>query len=538
MLHPELAESFHSKYDLEESLGCGSYGHVWACTDRATGELFACKVVDGHAEHPNSLAALRTEIRIMEVLQGDRNAGADCSSLGPEEDQLGEARLGESAPWKQHPGVVEMKEAEVAEAEAHLVMELCRGGDLFELLVSRGRLPEASAKLLFCQIASAIAYCHARGVIHRDIKPENILLDSPAACLYTSAPANRRPPRVQAKLADFGLAALVEQGQSTSGYNGSRFYVAPEMLLRRPYDHKVDVWSLGVLLCAMLSGRIPFYGAAHDDREGLRKAILRGRVDFEGPNWRSVSEEAMDLVSQMLSLDPELRPTAEELLRHPWCRVEGFEVSQKLPGAPEGSVLEEADSASGQSDEAHEVAARVVFKKAPEGLLVQALSAKNGICHSEHSDGECPSPCSPHSFPGCSSQSVATEEQPTNERTQSKQGCNQVKKMKNILHRLSHAARVGVIDSLLLPSRVTRTGGKLPGRSGVPGRNVVPRGVPGRNVDSRGEQGGRPSKLGERGGHTSSKVSSGLKCLEEVAGFCTCNGFIHLKQECIAVQKS
>jgi len=198
-----------------------------------------------------------------------------------------------------------------------VVMELCRGGDLFELLKAKGSLPEEGAKVLFRQLASALAFCHSHGVVHRDIKPENILLDACGYALYQMhSPTDTAPP-VQAKLADFGLAAVLGADGVTSGYTGSRYYTAPEMLKGWVYGRGADVWSMGVVLCTMLTGRLPFAGQNKQDVHGLRQSILKGKVNFDQPAWVRVSEPAKDLVRRMLTVDPQARITAQEAVHHP-----------------------------------------------------------------------------------------------------------------------------------------------------------------------------------------------------------------------------
>jgi len=178
------------------------------------------------------------------------------------------------------------------------------GGELLDEVTRRGGLGEVDAAEVMRQVLGALAHCHTRGVVHRDIKLENLML--------TQRPEG--PGTLQVKLADFGCGAFVEAGEKLSELVGTLFYMAPEVF-RRCYGPEADVWSAGVVAYALVSGQLPFYGPT--DR-AVVQAVLRGDVDLWGGVWGSVSEECRDFVAVMLNRNPELRPSAEEMLRHPW----------------------------------------------------------------------------------------------------------------------------------------------------------------------------------------------------------------------------
>ncbi|CAI5460073.1 unnamed protein product [Closterium sp. Yama58-4] len=328
---------------MGERLGKGSFGVVHECRNRHTGFQYACKIIDKKQLRDDADAEdVRREVRLLARLAG-------------------------------HPNVVELQDVYEDDGHVYLIMELCSGGDLFDEIKRHGPFAEEDARAIFRQLATSMAYCHAQGIMHRDIKPENVLLLAPTGrppvtpqpalgreqsgadskgkaegtavssaqgqeqgkgqspsqalgpvirhlnlgFLGSSAPVPMARGGV-AKLADFGLAMELPPGESAAGLTGSRYYTAPEMVRGRRYGKRADVWSMGVVLCTLLTGRLPFAGKTHNDDEGLRKSILRGAINFEAAVWRSVSPLARDLVRQMLTVDPRCRLKAKHVVDHPW----------------------------------------------------------------------------------------------------------------------------------------------------------------------------------------------------------------------------
>ncbi|CAI5511619.1 unnamed protein product [Closterium sp. Naga37s-1] len=268
-------------------LGSGQFGTVRRCTERLTGARFACKTI---TKDRLTSEAEREEVRREVALM----------------QRVGASGAGE-AQGVAHPGVVQLRGVFEDEQSVHLVMDLCEGGELFDEVVRRGRLSEPDAANVFAQVASAVAHCHARGVLHRDLKPENILLTRDASAPLSTAP-------LTTKLADFGLAVPLQSGDRAMGVAGSPFYMAPEVLLGE-YALEADVWSLGVILYILLCGAPPFWGPTDKD---VFVEVLKGVVDFSGEEWAGVSEEAKRIVLCLLQRDPKRRPAAVKILSHPW----------------------------------------------------------------------------------------------------------------------------------------------------------------------------------------------------------------------------
>ena len=180
-----------------------------------------------------------------------------------------------------------------------MVMEYSGGGDLLQYVKKRKRLNEQSAKAIFKQVLYALGHCHSRSVLHRDIKLDNVLMDGDGGV----------------KLCDFGVSRMVKKGHSIHEQCGTPAYLAPEIIIDRGYmGFSADIWSLGVLLYAMVQGTVPFKASNISD---LHKLILQGEFSFP---LDTVTEEVKDLIRRMIVLRPEKRITIPQMLSHPWVR--------------------------------------------------------------------------------------------------------------------------------------------------------------------------------------------------------------------------
>jgi calcium/calmodulin-dependent protein kinase I len=184
-------------------------------------------------------------------------------------------------------------------------MELMGGGDLFDRIGKKKSYSEADARDLVIKMLKAVAYCHQRKVAHCDLKPKNLLLMSDENDSFI-------------KLADFGFAARVHEPKSLTKQCGTPFFVAPEILTRKPYDQQSDMWSVGCIVYLLLSGNLPFMGRSQKE---LFRKIVAGKYEFSDDSWADVSEDARELVRKMLVLNPDDRITAKDALRHPWLRL-------------------------------------------------------------------------------------------------------------------------------------------------------------------------------------------------------------------------
>ncbi|XP_042014083.1 calcium-dependent protein kinase 17-like [Salvia splendens] len=269
-------EDINKHYTIGEEVGRGEFGVTHLCTDKKTGEQFACKIIAKHKlESKEDMEDVRREVQIMYHLTGQEN-------------------------------IVDLKGAYEDAHSVHLVMELCGGGELFDRIVTKGHYTEKEAATLMRTIVQIVHTCHMMGVIHRDLKPENFLMlnkdeDSPV------------------KATDFGLSVFYKPGDELNDVVGSAYYIAPEVL-KRSYGAEADVWSIGVMLYILLSGVPPFWAESEAE---IFNAILEGHVDFSADPWPTISNGAKDLVSKILASDPTQRLTAAQVLNHPWIKEEG-----------------------------------------------------------------------------------------------------------------------------------------------------------------------------------------------------------------------
>ncbi|QIW99986.1 hypothetical protein AMS68_005504 [Peltaster fructicola] len=196
-----------------------------------------------------------------------------------------------------HPHIARLYEVIVTESMVWLVLEYCPGDELYNHLSQHGRMETHKAQKTFTQLVGAVSYVHGKQCVHRDLKLENILLDKNG----------------NVKLVDFGFT---REYQGTTSYLqtwcGTVCYSAPEMLKGEKYaGEKVDVWSLGIILYALLCGELPF---DEDDDAATKALILK-----EEPNYHDyIPQPAKDLLQKLLSKRPLLRPSLSDVLKDPW----------------------------------------------------------------------------------------------------------------------------------------------------------------------------------------------------------------------------
>ncbi|XP_029105050.1 MAP kinase-activated protein kinase 3-like isoform X2 [Scleropages formosus] len=188
-----------------------------------------------------------------------------------------------------------------------IVMECMEGGELFSRIQARGdqAFTERASEIMH-DIGTAIEHLHHMNIAHRDVKPENLL--------YTTKESN-----AVLKLTDFGFAKETTLQNSLQTPCYTPYYVAPEVLGPEKYDKSCDMWSLGVIMYILLCGFPPFYSnTGQAISPGMKHRIRMGQYEFPNPEWSDVSEEAKQLIHQLLKTDPNERMTITQFMNHPW----------------------------------------------------------------------------------------------------------------------------------------------------------------------------------------------------------------------------
>ncbi|XP_056881371.1 serine/threonine-protein kinase ULK3 isoform X6 [Takifugu flavidus] len=242
---PSFAPPKLADFLLTERLGSGTYATVYKAYRKGDSrEVVAVKVVAKKTLNKASTENLLTEIEILKSIR--------------------------------HPHIVQLKDFQWDADNIYLILEWCSGGDLSRFIRSRRMLPEKVARRFLQQMACALQFLHERNISHLDLKPQNILLCGSVL-----------------KLADFGFAQYMSPWDEHSVLRGSPLYMAPEMVCRRQYDSRVDLWSVGVILYEALFGRAPFASKSfaeleekiRSDQAVEKKLVLRAVEEDQAGQW-------------------------------------------------------------------------------------------------------------------------------------------------------------------------------------------------------------------------------------------------------------
>ncbi|CAG8603971.1 27393_t:CDS:2 [Dentiscutata erythropus] len=260
-----------------------------------------------------------SEVKLAIDLENCREVAIKMISLKEMQDneclKTGVSREIKILEYINHPNIVSLLDTVETPTHLCLILEYVPGGELFDYVNEYyEKITEEEAKQIFYELVNIVSYLHESNIVHRDLKLENILLES------SESSSNKK----HIKLTDFGLARFINpKSPLLTTRCGSEEYAAPELISASSYDgRKTDIWSLGIILYALLVGYLPFNQEAGQTRKQFFIKIIKADFKFPNPNTAdkrgSISEDAKDLVKKILHTMPERRPSLEEIKNHPW----------------------------------------------------------------------------------------------------------------------------------------------------------------------------------------------------------------------------
>ena len=257
---------FLSDYEIKETIGKGTFSIVKLGINKITNEKVAIKILKKKKMQKNKdKLRLEREINILKRLH--------------------------------HINLIKIHKISEESDNYFIVMEYCENGELFNYIVAHERLSEEETAYFFYQLINGLDYIHHKNIVHRDLKPENLLLSQGNIL----------------KIVDFGLSNYYyPEEQLLSTPCGSPCYASPEMVCGNKYNgFKIDVWSCGIIIFAMICGYLPF---EDPNNEILFKKIMKCKVDY--PEY--LSEEVLDILNKIIVIDPNKRINIEQIRQHPF----------------------------------------------------------------------------------------------------------------------------------------------------------------------------------------------------------------------------
>ncbi|KAL6633819.1 hypothetical protein ACP70R_026490 [Stipagrostis hirtigluma subsp. patula] len=333
-----------SRWKKGKLIGRGTFGHVYVGFNSDKGEMCAMKEVTLFSDDPKSK-------------ESARQLGQEISLL---------SRL-------QHPNIVRYYGSETVDDKLYIYLEYVSGGSIHKLLQEYGQFGEQAIRNYTKQILLGLAYLHAKNTVHRDIKGANILVD----------------PNGRVKLADFGMAKHINGQQCPFSFKGSPYWMAPEVIKNsNGCNLAVDIWSLGCTVLEMATSKPPW-----SQYEGIAAMFKIGNSKELPPIPDHLSEEGKDFIRQCLQRDPSSRPTAVDLLQHPFVRN-----ASPLEKSVASGPLEQLSAISCKPNSKIVGHARNMSSLGLEGQSIyQRRAAKFSLTHSDihiRSNISCPvSPC-------------------------------------------------------------------------------------------------------------------------------------------------
>ena len=267
--------NFFDYYEMLDDLGEGIFGSVKLGVEKKTKERVAIKIIKKNKTKPSDIELVRTEIDVMKLCH--------------------------------HPNVVHLLDHFENAEYIFIVMEYIRGGRLTDYMKEKKfNFTEKRAAEIIYQIAMGVKYLHKYGIIHRDLKPDNIMLTEAS-------------DKGQIKIMDFGLSKILGKKEKTVDGFGTLTFVSPEVLIRKPYNKEIDIWSIGVILYLILSGDLPF-DDEDDDEQKIAKSIVFNEVEFPPKKFGNRSKEVISLIKKCLTKEPKNRIKIDEIIKSDWIQ--------------------------------------------------------------------------------------------------------------------------------------------------------------------------------------------------------------------------
>jgi len=266
-------ENFFESYEMLDEIGEGKFGLVKLGIHKKTKVRVAIKIIKKEAMNISDLELVKGEIDIMKLCR--------------------------------HPNVVRLLDHFENAEFIFIVMEYLSGGDLGNHLeVKKFQFTERRAAEIMFQLANGLNYLHSYGVLHRDLKPDNIMLSD-------------QTENATIKIMDFGLSKVLAPHERVKDGFGTLSFVAPEVLIRQPYNKQIDIWSMGIILYYMLTNCLPF-DDENDSEEVIAKMIVFNEVEFPDKLFKERSKEVVDIIGKCLIKNPDKRITIDQYVVHPW----------------------------------------------------------------------------------------------------------------------------------------------------------------------------------------------------------------------------
>lgn len=279
-LKPPNPSPFEKVYKKGNHLGDGAFGEVWQVhTIGNAMEEFAVKIFDlqkvDDEEKMELTKEIETEVMFLQNMS--------------------------------HETIIRFVDYFQMDTILYIVTEEVLGGELMDDMLRIGCYPESHSRLLMINLLEGLAYMESQRIVHRDIKPTNILLVGPSA-----------PTKL--KICDYGASIQLPEGTMAKGRWYTPGYAAPELLAGKSYDMAIDTFSTGVVAYMLLTGCIPWHQDVWEDDAQMNEAAMQGDIEWSSDVWEGKSDFSMDFVMRAMAVNPEHRPSAMDLLAHPWIQ--------------------------------------------------------------------------------------------------------------------------------------------------------------------------------------------------------------------------